>query len=93
MTRRQKLLDGMIASVSRVQSVLSFLLKQNMICCLRSKIFELRHIFRRSITYVFVADRASLCVRTPATTPVVFMKQIFLGRLVISIGPNGTGSA
>jgi hypothetical protein len=62
LNRRQKVLDWMVASITRLQSPLNFLLNQILSSCCCLQIFQLRHIFKLFVSNSYVLILTSFMV-------------------------------
>jgi hypothetical protein len=61
-TRRQKVLDRMVAGTTRIRSPLNLLLETVLICNCRSEIFVLWYILKRSVCYLYVITLTCILV-------------------------------
>jgi hypothetical protein len=53
-TKRQKVLNWMVASITHNLSALNFFRNQNLISCCLSQIFELCHVMKSSVSFLYV---------------------------------------
>jgi hypothetical protein len=58
----KKVLDWMVACITRIQSPPNFLLNQNFICYCHSQIFALWYIFKWSVSYFYIPILACILV-------------------------------